>query len=169
MQPGQCNFIRAMKISVVDRQFLKRKSKGEWLELLAGSRVISIRSSDGDDGTFPVPPGVRPNDNLLCLTFDDCTNWDEAWRELEKDPDADGVPTWAEYISLTDPNDANSRFAATIAVAADGTPVIGWNTQTYASRKYTIFGKVNLADSVWLEVDGNSSIYRFFKVNVDVK
>lgn len=72
-----------MKINVVDRQFLKRKSKGEWLELLAGSRVISIRSSDGDDGTFPVPPGVRPNDNLLCLTFDDCTNWDEAWREHE--------------------------------------------------------------------------------------
>ena len=32
-----------MKIEVVDRQFLKRKSKGEWQELLAGSRVISIR------------------------------------------------------------------------------------------------------------------------------
>lgn len=72
-----------MKISVVDRGFLKRKSRGEWLELLAGNRVISIRSSDGDDATFPVPPGVRPHDNLLCMTFDDCTTWDEAWREHE--------------------------------------------------------------------------------------
>ena len=91
------------------------------------------------------------------------------WRELEKDPDGDGIPTWGEYISLTDPNDANSQFAATIEIAADGTPTIGWNTQTYASRKYTIFGKVNLSDSVWLEVNGNASTYRFFKVAVDLK
>ena len=91
------------------------------------------------------------------------------WRELEKDPDADGVPTWAEYVALTDPNDADSRFAAAIAIAADGTPTIGWNTQTYASRKYTVYGKVNLSDSVWLEVNGNESTYRFFKVNVELK
>ena len=91
------------------------------------------------------------------------------WRELEKDPDADGVPTWAEYIALTDPNEANSRFAATIAMAADGTPAIGWNTQTSASRKYTVYGKVNLSDSVWLEVNDNAAIYRFFKVTVELK
>ena len=91
------------------------------------------------------------------------------WRELEKDHDGDGAPTWAEYISLTDPNDANSRFAATIAIATDGTPNIGWNTQTYASRKYTVYGKVNLSDSVWLEVNDNATIYRFFKVSVDMK
>ena len=66
-----------MKIDVVDRRFLKRKSRDEWLALLAGSRVISIRSSDGDDATFPVPPGVRPHGNLLCLTFDDCTGLDD--------------------------------------------------------------------------------------------
>jgi len=91
------------------------------------------------------------------------------WRELEKDPDGDGVPTWAEYIALTDPNEANSRFAATITIAADGSPIIGWNTQTYTSRKYAIYGKVNLSDSVWLEVNGNASTYRFFKVTVDLK
>ena len=72
-----------MKIDVVNRDFLKRMSKGEWLEMLAGTRVISIRSSDGWDDSFPVPKGVRPNDNLLCLTFDDCTTWEEAWREHE--------------------------------------------------------------------------------------
>lgn len=72
-----------MKIDVVNRDFLKRMSKDEWLGMLAGTRVISIRSTDGWDDSFPVPQGVRPNDNLLCLTFDDCTTWDEAWREHE--------------------------------------------------------------------------------------
>ena len=72
-----------MKIDVVNRDFLKRMSKDEWLEMLAGTRVISIRSSDGWNDSFPVPQGVRPNDNLLCLAFDDCTTWDEAWREHE--------------------------------------------------------------------------------------
>ena len=68
---------------MADRRFLKRKSRSKWLELLAGRRVISIRSSDGWDDSFPVPPGVRPHDNLLCLTFDDSTGLDD-WdgREL---------------------------------------------------------------------------------------
>lgn len=66
-----------MKIDVVDRRFLKRKPRDKWLEMLAESRVISIRSSYGDDATFPVPPGVRPNANLLCLTFDDSTGFDD--------------------------------------------------------------------------------------------
>ena len=72
-----------MKIDVVNREFLGRLSKDEWLALLAGSRVISIRSSGGWDDSFPVKMGVRPHENLLCLTFDDCTTWDEAWREYD--------------------------------------------------------------------------------------
>ena len=72
-----------MKIDVVDRKRLERLSRNEWPAMLATTRVISIRSTDGWDGTFPIPPGVRPHDNLLCLTFDDCTTWDEAWREHE--------------------------------------------------------------------------------------
>jgi len=91
------------------------------------------------------------------------------YRVLEEDPDGDGVPTWAEYIALTVPNDAASRFNATIAINADGTPAIGWNTPTYASRTYKILGKVALSDSVWLEVKDNASLYRFFKVTVEVK
>lgn len=72
-----------MKIDVVNRDFLKRMSKNEWLEMLAGTRVISIRSSDGWDDSFPVPKGVRPHDNLLCTAFDDSTGIDD-WdgREL---------------------------------------------------------------------------------------
>ena len=72
-----------MKIDVVDRDFLKRKRSAEWAAMLESTLVISIRSTDGWDGTFPVPPGIRPNDNLLCLTFDDCTSMEEAWAEHE--------------------------------------------------------------------------------------
>ena len=91
------------------------------------------------------------------------------YKVLEADPDGDGVPTWAEYIALTDPNDAASRFNATIAIDADELPTIGWNTPTYASRTYKVFGKVDLADSVWIEIGDNVELYRFFKVEVEMK
>ena len=76
-----------MKIDVVDRRFLKRKSRNEWLALLAGARVISIRSSAGWDDSFPVPLGVRPHDRLLCLTFDDSTGLDD-WSGRNPDDHA---------------------------------------------------------------------------------
>ena len=91
------------------------------------------------------------------------------YKALEEDSDSDGIPTWAEYIALTDPNDAESRFSATIAIGADGAPVVGWNTQTSPSRTYKVFGKVDLSDSVWLEVKYNVELYRFFKVTVEIK
>ena len=91
------------------------------------------------------------------------------YKALEADSDGDGVPIWAEYITLTDPNDAASRFSATISIGADGVPVVGWNTPTYASRTYKVFGKVNLSDSVWIEVRDNVELYRFFKVEVEIR
>ena len=48
-------------------------------------------------------------------------------------------------------------------ICAGGTPIIGWNTPTSASRTYKVFGKVDLADSVWLEVNDNAALYRFSK------
>ena len=88
------------------------------------------------------------------------------YKVLEADPDGDGFPTWAEYIALTNPNDAAIRFNATISIDVDGTPVVGWNTQTSPSRTYKVFGKVDLSDSVWLEVKDNVELYRFFRVTV---
>ena len=65
------------------------------------------------------------------------------------------------------PKDASIN--ATISIGADGAPVVGWNTQTSPSRIYKVFGKVDLSDSVWLEVKENASLYRFFKITVEIK
>ena len=57
----------------------------------------------------------------------------------------------------------------TISISADGLPATGWNTPTYASRTYKVLGKVDLSDSIWLQVKENTLLYRFFKVTVDIK
>ena len=93
----------------------------------------------------------------------------EEYAVLEADDDADGQPNWAEYVALTDPHDATSFFAATIALDEDGVPVVGWNVPTQASRKYIVYGKESLDDSVWIEVRDNEELYRFFKVEVGLR
>ena len=50
------------------------------------------------------------------------------YRILEEDPDGDGIPSWAEFVAQTNPNDATSKFSATISLDSSGNPVIGWNT-----------------------------------------
>ena len=50
-------------------------------------------------------------------------------------------------------------------VGEDGVPVVGWNTQTSPSRTYKVFGKVDLDDSVWIEVKDNVELDWLFKVN----
>ncbi len=54
-------------------------------------------------------------------------------------------------------------------ISVDSAPVVGWNTPTYASRTYKILGKVDFSDSVWIEVKDNVELYRFFKVEVELK
>ena len=91
------------------------------------------------------------------------------YRILEEDPDGDGIPSWAEFVAQTNPNDATSKFSATISLDSSGNPVIGWNTPTYVSRRYRIYGKVELSDSVWLEVKDNAEVYRFFRILVNLR
>ena len=95
------------------------------------------------------------------------------YRELEVDPDGDGFETWQEYIALTDPNDPVSRFVADISLGADGKPAIiytdGYQEKTVSSRIYKTWGKVNLSDSVWIEVKDNAELYRFFKTTVETR
>jgi len=95
------------------------------------------------------------------------------YRELEKDPDGDGFATWQEYIALTNPNDGGSRFTSGIRILADGTPEVfftdGYVEKQVPSRTYRVWGKVELSDSVWLEVEGNAFLYHFFKTTVETK
>ena len=95
------------------------------------------------------------------------------YKVLEGDPDGDGQPTWAEYIALTNPNDPVSRFLSDIRINADGALEVfctdGYNKKMVASRTYTLWGKVNLSDTLWLKVDGNAHLYRFFKYTVETR
>ena len=95
------------------------------------------------------------------------------YKVLEGDPDGDGQPTWAEYIALTDPNDEVSRFLTDIRINADGTPEVfctdGYNKKMVASRTYTLWGKVNLSDTLWLKVGENIHLYHFFKYTVETR
>ena len=95
------------------------------------------------------------------------------YKVLEEDPDGDGQPTWAEYISLTNPNDPISRFLTDIRMNADGSPDVfctdGYVEKMASSRVYTLWGKVNLSDTLWLKVNGNAHLYRFFKYTVQTR
>ena len=95
------------------------------------------------------------------------------YKVLEGDPDGDGQPTWAEYIALTNPNDGISRFLTDIRMNADGTPDVfctdGYVEKMAPSRIYTLWGKVNLSDTLWLKVNGNAHLYRFFKYTVQTR
>ena len=91
------------------------------------------------------------------------------YADLEYDSDGDGALDWEEYIALTSPTNANSVFSATITINSDGVPIIGISTPTYQSRTYRTFGKVTLSDPVWIEVNDNTELYRFFKTTVELK
>lgn len=91
------------------------------------------------------------------------------YAQLEEDLDGDGQSAWQEYITLTDPNDPASCLRATLTFDETGRPVPGFSIPTYTSRAYTIYGKVSLDDAVWLKVNNNAELYRFFKVMVDLR
>ena len=61
-------------------------------------------------------------------------------------------------------NNVEGGSARTERPQSAGTP-----RPSYASRTYKILGKVDLSDSVWLEVTDNISLYRFSKVTVKNK
>ena len=88
-------------------------------------------------------------------------------------PGANGVALWESYVAGLDPADAASRFTASIALGADGTPVVTWSPDLRAAeppRAYTVYGKPTLGAAAWTPVtDANRAAMRFFKVAVEVR
>ena len=91
------------------------------------------------------------------------------YADLEVDTDGDGALDWEEYVALTNPTNADSVFFATIAIDSVGAPIVGISTSTYSSRTYHTYGKVELSDPVWIEVQDNAELYHFFKTSVELK
>ncbi len=86
---------------------------------------------------------------------------------------ANGVALWESYVAGLDPEDAASRFEASISLCGDGLPVVTWSPDLSAAetpRTYTTYGKPSLDAAEWAEVtDANRARMRFFKVTVEIK
>ena len=88
------------------------------------------------------------------------TNFDAA---ALGDQDGDGVPTWAEYIAGTNPNDAASVFALhmglTNAQPIVSFPTIAATAQLQKQRYYALESSTNLASPVsWQAIPGMDNI-----------
>ena len=82
---------------------------------------------------------------------------------------ANGVDkVWQCYVVGISPTNAANRFLATIAVDANGMPVVSWDpklsSEEEAKRTYTIEGKELLSDG-WGATNAAS---RFFRVRVSM-
>ena len=87
-----------------------------------------------------------------------------------------------EYVAGTDPTNLASKLTATIKMGADGRPILSWkpplNGETEVgagvregARRYSVLGKRDLGDGEekWVPVaEGDESVYRFFKVGVEM-
>jgi hypothetical protein len=88
---------------------------------------------------------------------------------------ANGInAVWQCYVAGLNPEDANDRLVAHIAMRPDGTPDVSWTPVLQPAeatlRTYTIKGKVQLDDPVWIPVAaGKEQNYHFFIVTVEMK
>ena len=88
---------------------------------------------------------------------------------------ADGVPmlVWQDYVAGTDPTNERDVFTASITIV-DGKVTISYSPELddarKAMRKYAIWGKKDLMDTNWTEVqEGFEAEYNFFKVSVEMR
>ncbi|MDD2600409.1 MAG: InlB B-repeat-containing protein [Kiritimatiellae bacterium] len=73
-------------------------------------------------------------------------------------------PVWESYVAGLNPTNPLSQFIANIRVSND-IRLILWPPDIYPDRIYTVWGKTNLADTVWGPTNADS---RFFKVKVEM-
>ncbi len=81
------------------------------------------------------------------------------------DWDGDGYSAWEEYVAGTVSTNIASLFLSEIMMV-NGVPVIEWSPDLGSERTYTLHGKTNLLDPVWVTPTNSST--RFFRVGVDV-
>ena len=74
----------------------------------------------------------------------------------------------------TDPTNAQSKFTAKIEMKG-GSPVVTWSPALNGegvregTRTYRVWGKVNLNDAAWSEIEaGKEGDFRFFRVTVEM-
>ena len=86
-----------------------------------------------------------------------------------------GTPmlVWQDYVAGTDPTNEKDVFTASITIV-DGKVTISYTPELddarKAMRKYTTWGKTNLMDTDWTEVqEGHEAEYNFFKVSVEMR
>lgn len=82
--------------------------------------------------------------------------------------DAGGRPlaVWEDYVMGTDPMNPDSKFRTFIRIV-DGRPVVSYDPDLGAERKYTVLGSADL--KTWCEVDPtNPGETRYFKVSVEM-
>lgn len=87
--------------------------------------------------------------------------------------DGKRLRVWHDYVVGTDPTNPDSQFRATITMG-NGTPIVSWmpklEPEQVAQRKYTVFGKMDIVDTKWIEVPvGLEGNYHFFKVTVEMR
>ena len=96
-------------------------------------------------------------------------DYDEAARMTGRN----GYAIWESYLAGLEPDEEDSVFKTTIKIV-DGNPVVGWSPykpELLQTRIYKTLGKRDIGDpdEKWTEVkNGEESLYRFFKVTVEL-
>lgn len=114
-------------------------------------------------------------DNFPNFTAKYGSDFTQALTKLSGKRDASGnqMFVWQDYVAGTDPTNEKDVFRASITMS-DGMPVISYTPELgeaeATKRKYTVWGKVRLQDSAWVQIEGGDEPnYNFFKVSVEMR
>jgi len=128
-----------------------------------------MRESDEINNEIRTIDESRP-DNIQSLVNDDGSN---NYKILNQDHDGDGISTFNEVLSGSNPFNGTSQFTANITMD-NGKPKVTPNPDLGDKRKYTIYGKKDLSSSSadWTDMSAvqetDKPEYRFFKVGVSL-